>query len=105
MTRLAHHEPVAIIACCFIALVPLLLLPILPTRVAAIMHLAAAAPLTDPGGRRVAMAAAAATIVLCEAVIFFRLGPRRRRPVTMYRDEVVLPLYVVIVVLYCTAMY
>ena len=51
------------------------------------------------------MAAAAATIVLCEAVIFFRLGPRRRRPVTMYRDEVVLPLYVVIVVLYCTAMY
>jgi hypothetical protein len=47
MTRLAHHEPVAIIACCFIALVPLLLLPILPTRVAAIMHLAAAAPLTS----------------------------------------------------------
>jgi hypothetical protein len=47
MTRLAHTEPVVIIACCFIALVPLLLLPIIPPRVAAMMHLAAAAPLTS----------------------------------------------------------
>jgi hypothetical protein len=47
MTRLAHTEPVVIIACCFIALVPLLLLPIIPANVAAIMHLAAAAPLTS----------------------------------------------------------
>jgi hypothetical protein len=50
MTRLLHAaepSPVVIIACCFIALVPLLLLPIIPTQVAAMMHLAAAAPLTS----------------------------------------------------------
>ena len=33
--------------CSFIALIPLLLLPIIPTRVAAIMHLALMAPLTS----------------------------------------------------------
>ncbi len=50
MTRLTEprtETAVVIIACCFIALLPLLLLPIIPTQIAAMMHLALVAPLTS----------------------------------------------------------
>jgi hypothetical protein len=48
MTRLreALDEPAVIISCCLFALIPLLLLPIIPTQAAAMLHLALAAPLT-----------------------------------------------------------
>jgi hypothetical protein len=44
MTRIVNNN--VPLACCFIALIPLLLLPIIPPHIAAILHIVLAAPIT-----------------------------------------------------------